>query len=298
MGNKQHLEKKELIEEVCTEKKEIDLSCVETKRENNSKRKSERIEESEDSSLSGKDTDDGDGDVNEQQLLLQKEFPLMLVWFDDKEKHICVTGSFCQWKKQSELNYNENKKRYEIVINLPKGMYQFKFVVNSVWQYSKKYPITLDNNNNINNYIYHDNCNNNIKDEKELLLSDIFSNSFESSNESLINETCASFGNYFPKRSEMSSKCKRIPFEFKKTFDLIQFNRINQRKGRKHFLSKLEKNILSENNSYKQLQNKTHILNNHLFTNSKVNKTYMCVSLNMRVRNKITTFVFCSPLKN
>ena len=68
---------------------------------------------------------------------------------------------------------------YEIILNIPKGIHQFKFIVDNQWVCSKYYKIINDSHNNINNIIDTSNIpsqiidkndNNNSRKKKSILI--------------------------------------------------------------------------------------------------------------------------------
>ena len=83
-----------------------------------------------------------------------------------------ISGSFLEnWNKEEEMIFNNDTKVYEITLNVPKGLSQFKFIVNGKWVCSSHYKVVNDNNNNFNNEIYigndSENKNENSLDEKD-----------------------------------------------------------------------------------------------------------------------------------
>lgn len=90
--------------------------------------------------------------------------------WDEGGNDIKLTGSFCEWKEKYIMKKNE-KGIYSIILPLTPGFYQYKFIVDEVWAYSKKQPKFEDNNGNVNNFIdttdYNININNNNKTEKK-----------------------------------------------------------------------------------------------------------------------------------
>ena len=54
------------------------------------------------------------------------------------------------WKIREPLKFNNETKSYEITLNIPKGINQFKFIVNDKWVCSTNYKIINDKNNNYN----------------------------------------------------------------------------------------------------------------------------------------------------
>ena len=91
-------------------------------------------------------------------------------YWDEGGNDVKLTGSFCDWKEKILMKKNE-KGIYSIILSLSPGFYQYKFIVDDVWAYSKKQQKFEDNNGNVNNFIdttdYNININNNNKETNE-----------------------------------------------------------------------------------------------------------------------------------
>lgn len=75
--------------------------------------------------------------------------PVPFIW-KDKADTVYVTGSFCNWKQKFIMNKNNNE--FALILNLPEGSYQYKFIVDGRWQCSKYHP-TYNDNGMLNNII-------------------------------------------------------------------------------------------------------------------------------------------------
>ena len=65
-----------------------------------------------------------------------------------------ISGSFLDnWDRKEPLKFNNETKSYEITLNIPRGLNQFKFIVDDEWKFSEKYPTEEDKSGNINNII-------------------------------------------------------------------------------------------------------------------------------------------------
>ena len=85
--------------------------------------------------------------LNEQKISYKFEWK-------DGGNDVKISGAFLDnWKKQLEMKKNLSTGIYEIVLNIPKGIHQFKFIVDNQWVCSKYYKIINDSNNNYNNII-------------------------------------------------------------------------------------------------------------------------------------------------
>jgi len=74
------------------------------------------------------------------------------IYWKEGGNTVYVTGSFSNWKQWFLMNKNpSNDKEFIITLELPKGVYFFKFIVDSNWKCSKDYHIEYDGNGNYNN---------------------------------------------------------------------------------------------------------------------------------------------------
>ena len=71
--------------------------------------------------------------------------------WDEGGDLVYLTGSFCEWKKFIQMNKND-KGVFSLTLSLPRGFYQYKFIVDKNWEYSKKQP-KFEEDGNINNFI-------------------------------------------------------------------------------------------------------------------------------------------------
>ena len=79
--------------------------------------------------------------------------PFKFEWKEGGNK-VTITGSFLSnWTIFIEMVKNPQTGIFEFNINLPKGIHQFKFVVDNVWKCSNNYPFSNDGSGNMNNVI-------------------------------------------------------------------------------------------------------------------------------------------------
>ena len=85
--------------------------------------------------------------INDQKISYKFEWK-------DGGNEVKIAGSFLDnWSRQEEMKKNLSSGIYEIIIELPKGIHQFKFIVDNQWVCSQYYTIIHDNLNNSNNII-------------------------------------------------------------------------------------------------------------------------------------------------
>ena len=80
------------------------------------------------------------------------KIPTLFQW-KEGGNNILITGSFCGWSHRFTMTKNKKNNFYELTLYLPKGEYQFKFIVDNIWKCSNFYPTVTDLNNNTNNVL-------------------------------------------------------------------------------------------------------------------------------------------------
>jgi hypothetical protein len=67
---------------------------------------------------------------------------------------VYVTGSFANWKQWFLMSRtNVDSQEFTLSLDLPRGTYQFKFIVDKVWKFSPDLPQIKDEHCNTNNII-------------------------------------------------------------------------------------------------------------------------------------------------
>lgn len=64
-----------------------------------------------------------------------------------------ITGSFSDWKVQYQMTKDSKDQIFKLELPLKNEIYQYKFIVDNVWECSKNYPIIDDGYGNINNIL-------------------------------------------------------------------------------------------------------------------------------------------------
>ena len=228
------------------------------------------------------------------------KFPVIFEW-DNGGKNVYVTGSFCNWKQFFLMKKEENGK-FILNLNLPKGKYQYKFKVDEIWKYNEKFP-TINENGNINNIIDTSNFQitseniegkttrantsnneNNENNKSKKYLS-------KSKNSSFIRQK--TYSCYIPKKDEIQGKVMHITFKSKSCLN-IRKNTI----GNIKFMNIHEKNILSDNISYKKIDIVPNNDIDHLNVkninkqNADNKKNNLVLSVPFRYRHKYCTLVY------
>ena len=88
-----------------------------------------------------------EANLNEQKISCKFEWK-------EGGNDVKIAGAFLEnWTKKVDMSKNVSTGDYEIILNIPKGIHQFKFIVDNQWVCSKYYKIINDSNNNMNNII-------------------------------------------------------------------------------------------------------------------------------------------------
>ena len=120
-------------------------------------------------------------------------YSILFQWEGEAEK-VYLTGSFCNWINFYEMEKIKNKFYFNLF--LPKGVYQYKFKVDSDWKCNNNYPTCSDPDGNINNYI-------NVKEKRSKDISSDFSTSSISDyNEENSENTLYEFSDIFNKTED------------------------------------------------------------------------------------------------
>ena len=228
------------------------------------------------------------------------KFPVTFEW-DSGGNNVYVTGNFCNWKQFFLMKKGENGK-FILNLNLPKGIYQYKFKVDEIWKFNEKFP-TINENGNINNII--DTTNLEINSEyiewKATRANTSNNENHENSkskkylskskNNSFVKQKL--YSNYIPKKNEFLGKVTHITFKSKSCLNFSK-NKI----GDNRYIEIQEKNILSDNNSYKKIAIVPNTDIDHLNIKTMKNNNNIMSSVPVRYRRKYTTFVYYKPIGN
>ena len=245
-------------------------------------------------------------DEDSQKINLEKEkeekntVPVIFRW-DDGGNNVYVTGSFCNWG-QFFLMKKNSEGVYELKLDLPKCRFEYKFKVDGEWKCNKKYP-TCINENNENNYLDTTYWEISIEksEETENSTTELSVLHSRGTKSVVSNSEFEKYKNIYstciPKIDEMNTETPSVPNLYNNTFNLdinekqIKLKKLNDN----DYYEEKEQNLLSDNYSYKKLDNVCPEQINHLITNlknndnQKLDKKYSFIS---RYRLKFTNFVY------
>ena len=207
-----------------------------------------------------------------------------------------LAGSFLDnWKKQVEMTKNINTGFFEVNLDVPSGIHQFKFIVDKKWVCSPKYSI-INDKNNANNIIDFTNYSNKINNNKN----DIGKTLTKRKKKKPLKETIE-FSCTFPKNSEVNSEPPSIPQYYLPCFDLN--SQTKQEFLETHFKNSLEldkrKNII-ESNIFKEISAFPHYQLSHICYNVGNENNgdidnYIRTSITQRIKHKFLTIIYFTP---
>ena len=184
----------------------------------------------------------------------QNKISTKFEWREGGEE-VLITGSFCEWNEKFNMNKNNSNGFFELKILLPKGKYEFKFVVDGVWRCSNNYPQINDNRGNVNNYIDIDNINKEKENQK-----------IEPNKHKFVNleEFKKCYNNNYPDKNLLNDNAPKLPdvYNF-----LMNINDNSNQKyiGKKNFLD-IKKFDMDE--AFKSVAQPYHSYLNHIFSKS------------------------------
>ena len=105
----------------------IELNCKLSKNEEN---------------MSGETIEDSDNNKNNYTF----------IW-NEGGNNVKLTGSFSDWKIHFQMTKDSKDNVFKFQLPLGNEIYQYKFIVDGQWKFSKNYPTKDDGNGNINNIL-------------------------------------------------------------------------------------------------------------------------------------------------
>jgi len=197
---------------------------------------------------------------------------------------IKIAGSFLEnWQKQEPMKKNLATNFYEFELDIPKGIHQFKFIIENKWKCSKDYKISKDKSDNYNNEIDLTDINNiNINNNN-------YTNKIKNkkSNKDKIDYPCD-----IPLKTD-AKKASNLPWNYKANIN-FGYKYIN-----------CNNNNLIENDTFKSIATTSHDKLSHIVFNNdnyfginhknEKNKNYLRIATTQRNRHKFLTVVYFSP---
>jgi len=254
---------------------------------------------------SSPDKDETNETERSLSLIPRKKEKTKIIW-SEGGKVIYLTGTFCNWQKLYLMKKDEKNKFY-YKLDLPKGVHQFKFKVDGYWKNSSFYP-TCKVGGHIYNYLDNSrvNCeNSNISTIESSAISgsnnpNNLQNNLHNNNDNVNTNIDSKFNfymcskkycNYYPKNGEMDEFTSKKPSYFY-SYCYHGVNEIQNNIGNKNYLILKEKDILSGNYSYKNIERKDHILLNHICQKQINGGHHTINSVVIKYRHKNSTFLY------
>ena len=206
------------------------------------------------------------------------------------------------------MTKNEKNNFYELTLYLPKGEYQFKFIVDNIWKCSNFYPTVTDLNNNTNNILDNTKELNYILKEKEkekegenqnTANSSINDNNNNNSNRkksyknatiNLNDEIRKNYCNLYPLKEQLNSEPPYLPQYYMNSINLNNYSNIGEKK---FIYNKMNNNLIRE--TFKSVKIPNHVYLNHIFSNCKEDKNYNKNCISFRIRSKFATIIYIHP---
>lgn len=253
-------------------------------------------------------------ETNEESNSVKNKINYIFIW-DEGGDNVKLIGSFSNWKQQYEMEKDEKDKIYKFSLFLNNEKYQYKFIVDGVWKYSKNQTTIDDGKGNINNILDLTN----VKQEKEAKKKNISKKSSKIKNKKEIKEKKkrakekgkekekkesesnikkekkkifkkSEYGNIYPDQSKLSEPNNAN--NIGKSFNIN--NESKQGKIGNHKYYKFQSNnCYSCSKSYLNISTYRHTILNHILLQKKIKKkTNKKIGITYRYREKATTVIY------
>ena len=235
---------------------------------------------------------------------LSDTIPYTFEW-KDGGKDVVFCASFVEnWNRKENMKFNNETKIFELTLNVPRGIHQFKFIINGQWICSHDYPIINDNNNNFNNVIdFSANTSNDNNLTKNMNIQDMIKQKKK------LGKGSNDYNCIFPNKSAVNSEAPCLPIYYKSLINLnynssqlkinlnsnFDSNEIKEQKAKKYINFNQTKNTI-ENKSFKTIMTIPHEKLSHLLTNFENENKYIRSSMTQRNKHKFLTLVYFSPI--
>ena len=203
-----------------------------------------------------------------------------------------LVGSFNNWKEQLVMDRDPIDKNFKYKLKLKKDKYEYKFVVDNTWKYSKQQKMKSDGKGNTNNYI----------DLSDYKLSKKNIRKTKKKKKKIKKEKKEepekakedSFGLIYPKNEELNTEAPNAQELYLNSFYINDAT--NQKNvGEKKFYKYVNRESYTEEKSYRNLLYSPHVNLNHTLTLCG-QKQILQTGLTYRFRNKDCTMVYYSRL--
>ena len=229
---------------------------------------------------------------NNKNEFSSKKYPFKFE-YKGNGKSVLLAGSFLDnWANIKVMVKNSKNDIYERVVYLPKGKHQFKFIVDNKWVCSDQYPTMPDERGIINNFIDLTNYvppENLLKDELIKKLGRNEPEKMNKDNKEITNKNNDYTSTKMPRFNELNMIPPNIIQHYIPRFNL-NYQSNQNRIGRKKYLKYTERNLKTENNTYKKIL---------VFPHEKL--MHCCPNMNdldIKENNKSNYFRICTTIRN
>ena len=222
-----------------------------------------------------------------------------------------ISGSFLDnWDRKEPLKFNNETKSYEITLKIPRGLNQFKFIVDNKWLCSKYYKVIKDKSNNDNNEI-----DTNATSETSTMNSLMNSNILDmKKKKKKLGKGNNDYNCLIPNKSAVNAEAPIIPWYFRSYINLdFNSNQLDETKFNDKLIDLSEEKTkekpkeneemlilnktkdLLETNTFKSIMTIPHEKLSHLFLNCDSDNKYIRNAMTQRNKHKFLTVVYFSP---
>ena len=229
---------------------------------------------------------------NNKNEFSSKKYPFKFE-YKGNGKSVLLAGSFLDnWANIKVMVKNSKNDTYERVVYLPKTKHQFKFIVDNKWVCSDQYPTMPDERGIINNFIDLTNYvppENLLKDELIKKLGRNEPEKMNKDNKEINNKNNDYTSTKMPRFNELNMIPPNIIQHYIPRFNL-NYQSNQNRIGTKKYLKYTERNLKTENNTYKKVL---------VFPHEKL--MHCCPNMNdldIKENNKSNYFRICTTIRN
>jgi len=232
--------------------------------------------------------------INNNRELNDMKVQVNFEWRDEGNV-VYLTGNFCNWSQKFLMTKVNN--RFELSLDLIRGVYQFKFIIDGVWKYSKHLSTCNDGKGNVNNII--DTTNFPLSGEKleKNLKTDDESIKAKTSRKDVSKAETGAYPSKIPAKNDLYVEAPLCPSNYQ---DYYNINHLSYQHllGKEEFFTKENESFFFDNNnSSKKISVPPHVNLDHLCS-AKINhrKGVLYTSTPQRVRNKFCTIIYYKPV--
>ena len=225
----------------------------------------------------------------------EHKIPFKFEW-KEGGNDVKITGSFLEnWNKKIDMKKNPKTGVFEVIFYIPKGIHEFKFIVDNKWVCSQNYKTINDKNNFSNNII---DLTNYIPPK---ISENTCTNTSSTKKKKRSGKDTIEYGCNFPNQSEVNLEAPVLPQHYLASFDL---NFQTKQEFLKNYFQKCllmdkTKNLI-EDDTFKSIITISHDKLSHIcynFENNIDNDNYIRSSITQRNRHKFLTLVYYTPKK-